>query len=64
VLWSFILTGLFVIYRNITIPSPAPPQGKFLRNLKFSLSVTCNTVERTGGKPPVEELNWLWKRRA
>ena len=44
--------------------SPAPLQGKFLRNLKFFLSVTCNTYERTEGKPSVEGVNWLGKRRA
>ena len=27
--WSFILTGLFAINRNIVVPSPAPPQEKF-----------------------------------
>ena len=62
--WSFILTGLFLIDRNIAVPSPTPPQGEFLRSLKFSLTVTCNTVERTGGKPPVEGVNWLWEIRA
>jgi len=27
--WSFILTGLFLIDRNIAVPSPTPPQGEF-----------------------------------
>ena len=62
--WSFILTGLFAIDRNIAVPSPAPLQGEFLKNLKFSLTVTCNIDERTGGKPPAEGVNWLGKRRA
>lgn len=27
--WSFILTDLFLIVRNIAVPSPTPPQGEF-----------------------------------
>ena len=62
--WSFILPGLFAIYGKIAIPYPAPTKCKFLRNLRFSLAVTCNTYERTEGKPPVEVVNWLGKTRA
>ena len=64
VIFYLILTGHLAINRNIAIPSPAPPQGKFLRNHKFSLTVTCNkpilsvtwdTNERSVMGTPVKE---------